>query len=82
VGIGSESAMPRYFFHLVSPDRAVRDENGVELDGLSAAHWHAVKLTFQIRYFLPDDDDDWVIEISDEAGGTPLVFLPSFKLRH
>jgi hypothetical protein len=72
--------MPRYFFHLVSPNRTFRDEHGMEFNGLSAAHWHAVKITFQMRYFLPDDDH-WVIEIGDEAGEKPLVFLPTFILR-
>jgi hypothetical protein len=33
--------MPRYYFHLKSPSRPVRDRTRVELPGLEAAHWHA-----------------------------------------
>jgi hypothetical protein len=33
--------MPRYYFHLKSPSRPVRDRTGVELPGREAAHWHA-----------------------------------------
>lgn len=69
--------MPRYFFHLVSPDHVVRDNDGLELDGLAAAHWRAVKLVHKMHVHLPDAGDDWRIEITDETGGKPLVVLPS-----
>ena len=48
--------MPRYFFCFVSGDRVITDSRGVELTGLEAAHWHAVKLAYQMRYHLPEDD--------------------------
>ncbi|MGB8710612.1 MAG: hypothetical protein WCD39_12755 [Methyloceanibacter sp.] len=41
--------MPRYFFHLKSPSRPVRDKTGVELSGLEAAHWHAMRLAYRLR---------------------------------
>jgi Domain of unknown function (DUF6894) len=39
--------MPRYFFHFVWPDDAVRDTKGVELEGLEAAYRHAIGLVHQ-----------------------------------
>ncbi|MFZ0398557.1 MAG: hypothetical protein WAM06_11075 [Methyloceanibacter sp.] len=41
--------MPRYFFHLKSASRPVRDKTGVELSGLEAAHWHAMRLAYRLR---------------------------------
>jgi len=69
--------MPRYFFHFVWPDDAVRDKKGMELEDLRAAYGHAIGLVHQVRVRVPDADDNWLIEISDEAGGKPLVVLPS-----
>src|SRR5258705_8523340 len=40
--------MPRYYFHLKSPSRPVRDKTGVELSGLEAAHWHAMRLVYRL----------------------------------
>jgi len=69
--------MPRYFFHFVWPDDAVRDTKGVELEGLEAAYRHAIGLVHQVRVRFSDANDDWLIEISDETGRKPLVALPS-----
>src|SRR6478735_8920743 len=44
--MGKEGIMPRYYFHLMSPTNPVRDRTGVELPGLTAAHWHAVRLVY------------------------------------
>jgi hypothetical protein len=72
-----EEFMPRYFFHFVSPHHVVRDSRGVELAGLSAAHWYAVKLVYQMHAHVPKLDDDWKIEVTDQTGATPLVVLSS-----
>lgn len=71
--------MPRYFFHVTSSTNPVRDANGVELDGLNAAHWHAMHLVYRLRTSdsHADMSDDWILEVSDENGATPLVLLPS-----
>jgi Domain of unknown function (DUF6894) len=69
--------MPRYYFHIVSPGNSVRDGRGVELPGLDAAHWHAMHLIYRLRAYGRDAVEDWIIEISDETGATPLVVLPS-----
>jgi hypothetical protein len=69
--------MPRYFFHFVWPDDAVRDTKGVELDGLAAAYHHARWLVHQVRVRCSETEDDWLIEIIDETGEKRLVVLPS-----
>jgi hypothetical protein len=72
--------MPQYFFHVVSPNRVIEDTNGVNLVGPEAAHWHAVKLMYQMRYYVPDDGN-WMIKIKDIAGDTTEVLVPSFRSR-
>jgi hypothetical protein len=69
--------MPRYFFHFVWPNDAVRDTKGVELEGLEAAYRHAIGLVHQVHVRFSEADNNWLIEISDETGGKPLVVLPS-----
>ena len=68
--------MPRYFFHLKSPSRPVRDKTGVELSGLEAAHWHAMRLAYRLREHAAETGEDWVIAVADETGAAPLVVLP------
>jgi Domain of unknown function (DUF6894) len=68
--------MPRYFFHLASPTHPVRDTRGVELAGLHAAHWHAMRLVYRLRANAAATVEDWVIRITDESGAVPLVVLP------
>ena len=69
--------MPRYYFHVRSPKNPVRDTHGVELAGLDAAHWRAMHLVYRLREHEGETGEDWVIEVSDEAGAVPLVVLPS-----
>ncbi len=72
-----KGSMPRYFFHLRSPTRPVRDKTGVELSGLEAAHWRAMRLAYRLREHAAETGEDWVIAVSDESGAAPLVVLPS-----
>ena len=76
-----EKIVPRYFFHFVSADHVLKDNDGIELAGLSAAHGHALRLVHQMRVRLLEANNDWLIEISDETGKKPLVVLPSLRLR-
>ena len=69
--------MPRYFFHFAWRHDAARDTEGVELEGLGAAYLHAMEMLHRVRANFPEAGDDWVIEISDEAGQKPLVVLPA-----
>jgi hypothetical protein len=68
--------MSRYFFHLMDHAHIIRDENGVELQGLSAAHLYGLKLQRQILLYSPDEPCDWIVKVSDESGSVPLVILP------
>ena len=68
--------MARYFFHLVDQEHVIRDENGVELQGLSAAHLYGVKLQRQILSYSPEEPCDWMIRVTDEGGSVPLIILP------
>lgn len=68
--------MPRYYFHLKSPSRPVRDKTGVELSGLEAAHWHAMRLAYRLREHAAETGEDWVLNVADESGAIPLVLLP------
>jgi hypothetical protein len=64
-------------FHSVAENNAARDTEGVELEGLAAAYLHAMEMLHRVRLNFPEPGDDWVIEISDEAGRRPLVVLPA-----
>ena len=68
--------MPRYYFHLKSPTNPVRDRTGVELAGLTAAHWHGMRLVYRLREHAAETGEDWVLEVADESGAIPLVVLP------
>jgi hypothetical protein len=68
--------MPRYYFHIVSRTNPVCDVYGVELAGLDAAHWHAMRLVYRLREHAPETSEDWVVAVSDESGARPLVVLP------
>lgn len=68
--------MPRYFFHLISSDHVLPDDQGLELAELSAAYGHGLKLQHQIRAYAQDFTTDWTIKVGDDSGATPLVILP------
>jgi hypothetical protein len=67
--------MPRYFFHFVWADDGVKDEEGVELEGLGAAYWHALEMVHRVRVKFPEAGNEWLIEIADETDRRPLVVL-------
>lgn len=68
--------MPHYFFHLVSRENVVRDDQGVCLSELSAAHCYGLKLQRQIRQYSQEPACIWMVKVSDDSGVTPLVILP------
>jgi hypothetical protein len=71
--------MPRYYFNIALSTRVIIDSTGKELAGLEAAHWHAVRLAYQARAHLPDDDEPWVIRIEDETRFTQEIYVPCFR---
>jgi hypothetical protein len=68
--------MQRYYFHFRWPDDAVRDTEGVELEGFDAAYQHACWLVQQVRSRFPAADEGWWIEISDGLS-KPTAVLPA-----
>jgi hypothetical protein len=70
------TAVPRYYFHLVSEHHTDRDDTGVQLSELSEAHAYAVKLQHQIRQYARELKCDLMVRVADESGATPLVILP------
>lgn len=70
--------MARYYFNIALPGRLIIDATGKECADLEAAHWHAVRLAYQARQHL-DDDEAWTIQIADRSGFTQEVFVPCFR---
>jgi hypothetical protein len=68
--------MARYFFHLMDHDHVIRDENGVELQGLGAAHLYGIKLQQQILLYSPNEPCEWMVRVTEEGGSVPLIILP------
>ena len=68
--------MQRYYFHFLWPDDAVRDTEGVELEGFDAAYQYACRLVHLVRQRFPAADEDWWIEI-DGGTGKPTALLPA-----
>ena len=48
----------------------------VELSGLEAAHWHAMRLAYRLREHAAETGEDWVIAVADETGAAQLLVLP------
>ena len=71
--------MPRYFFHLVDGEHTTIDQDGKELDSLSEAHLHALRMFEKLIWFIPDDlSPTCQIRITSAAGEPVLiVFLPA-----
>ena len=57
-------------------DDAVRDAEGVELEGFDAAYQYACRLVHLVRQRFPAADEDWWIEI-DGGTGKPTALLPA-----
>ena len=68
--------MPRYYFHFRWADDAVKDTEGVELEGFDAAYHYACGLVQQVRRRFPAADEGWWIEVSDGIS-KPTAVLPA-----
>lgn len=67
--------MQRYYFHFLWADDAVRDKEGVALQGFDAAYSYACRLVHRVRSHFPAAEEDWWIEVDD--GSNPIVVLPA-----
>ncbi len=81
VGIGhhpSRFCMPRYYFKSCDGDRALDDENGIELEGIEQARAMAVlALTELAREILPQARAGRTIKLCVLDGGA----APAFEFR-
>ena len=71
--------MPRYFFSLVDGQHSAVDTYGKELNSLSDAHLHALRMFEKMIQFIPDQlSPTCQIRITSAAGEPVLtVFLPA-----
>ena len=73
-----EVVVPRFYFHLVSVDRQITDDQGKELNTLNDAYDHARKLIDKIlRHLGPDDGKAWkVVALSEKHNVQIIVPFP------
>ena len=67
--------MTRFFFHLSSKDRHIRDPNGRELNDLAAAHRHAMHLIHKMVLLSNMDWQGWSITVADAGDQSVLNVL-------
>jgi hypothetical protein len=80
--------MPRYHFHLSAPDEYFRDQAGVEVSDLSAAHMRAVQLAdrvLMVGAFARCEADlrRWTVQVTDECQRPVMtvIFPAEFEKR-
>jgi|tagenome__1003787_1003787.scaffolds.fasta_scaffold20585734_1 hypothetical protein len=80
--------MPRYHFHLSAPDNYFRDQAGVEVSDLSAAHLRAVQLAdrvLMVGAFARCEADlrRWTVQVTDadERPVMTVIFPAEFEKR-
>ena len=75
--------MARFFFHFVSKDKFIPDQNGRELEDVGAAHRHALRLIEKSVVLLSSEVDwkGWSINVSDASGRVLLSVLFTGNLR-
>jgi len=74
-----EVVVPHFYFHLVSVDRQITDDQGKELNTLNDAYDHARKLIDKILCHLgPDDGKAWkVVALSEKYNVQIIVPFPA-----
>ena len=66
--------MPRFYFHLNSDTHSIPDMEGKQLASLNAAQDHALKLIDKIiTYVGNDDEENWLVKVTDNEFGTELI---------
>jgi hypothetical protein len=74
--------MTRFYFHLISVDRQIADDNGKELSTLNDAYDHARKLIDKILCHVGSDDGKaWKVVASSEKHNVQIIVpFPAFDL--
>ena len=72
--------MTRFYFHLISVDRQIADDNGKELSTLNDAYDHARKLIDKILCHVGSDDGKaWkVVVLSEKYNVQIIVPFPAY----
>jgi hypothetical protein len=74
--IAVEDSMARFYFHLTSMDRHIRDDSGKELATANEAYDHARKLIDKILFHIGSDDAKaWKVVISSDNHNA-LIIVP------
>jgi hypothetical protein len=72
--IAVEDSMARFYFHLTSMDRHIRDNSGKELATANEAYDHARKLIDKILFHMGSDDaQGWKVVISSDSHNAPII---------
>jgi hypothetical protein len=69
--------LPHFRFHILSHETSIFDSDGVDLDGLCAAHELAVKIIYETIEYIGEQPDrrGWVVRITDRGGAHLLTVL-------
>ena len=68
--------MPRYQFHMKSKQSEIQDESGRVLESTWDAYLRAQEIIRKcLRYLDLEDDEQWVINICNDAGEAEIVVL-------
>jgi hypothetical protein len=69
--------MPRFYFHVSTKETVLRDEQGVELTDLAAAHDCGIQIMYGTMLYDPEEEDwrGWMIKIADAKDRTLLTLL-------
>jgi hypothetical protein len=69
--------MPRFYFHISTKENVLRDEEGVELADLAAAHDCGIQIMYGTMLYDPEEEDwrGWMIKIADAKDRTLLTLL-------
>ena len=75
--------MPRFFFHIKTPDEYFEDDIGSDLDDLAAVHSVAARLVSCVMRWTPlgnnpPDFRHWIVKVTDER--QQLVLSMMFPL--
>ncbi len=75
--VPGSSGSERFFFHLISDDEVIRDENGISLSAEESIPLYVVRALKDLRdegFFASGGWQGWQIAITDAAGRAILTF--------
>ena len=73
------SRVPRFYFHSVSAQHSISDDQGSDLPSLRSAHMHALGLIARsIRSRDQADKERWTVQITDDTGHLLLTVMFPF----